>query len=117
MPEHHLNWRGQFEDFRTHFLASAEFDGSASGDGNIIFGLVGIAPNPRFSDFHFKNAEIAQLNLIIPGQSLGNVIEGLLDHVKDLLLAQICFFADTRYKMPFRESHSFIWFLSYIHLT
>lgn len=107
----------QLQDFRPHLFARPEFDRGASRDGHIIFGLVWVAADARLPNFYLKNPEISQLDLVVSRQSFRNVIQGLLHNVKDLLLSQVRFFANSRYKMPFGKSHSSIWFLSYMDLA
>jgi hypothetical protein len=107
----------QLQNFRAHFFAGAEFDGSAGRNGYIIFGLVWIAPDARLADFHLKNTEIPEFDLVVLGQSLGNVIEGFLHHVKYLLLSQVRFFADSRNQMPFSKSHILRFVSDLYHLT
>ena len=75
--------------------------------GTSVSGLFGLRPDARLADLDFKDAEVAQFHLVALGERLGDVIEGFLHHVKNLLLDEAGFVADADDKVAFCQSHSF----------
>src|SRR5262249_51935414 len=66
---------------------------------------VRIATNPRLAHFDFKNAEVAQLDLLAFSQGLGDVIERFLHDIQDLLLNQSRLLTDANHQVAFCQSH------------
>jgi hypothetical protein len=85
-----------------HNLASLEFHRGPCGDGKTASRLVRIAPNAWFGEPHFENSEVSQLDGITLGKGVGNVIEGSLHHVEDLMLHEARLISDGYYEFPFR---------------
>ena len=56
--------------------------------GTSVSGLFGIAADARLADFDFEDAEVAQFHLVALGQRFGDVVEGFLHHVENLLLTK-----------------------------
>lgn len=71
-----------------HDFAGFEFDGGAGRDGDLFFGLVGIASNTGLGEPHFKHAKVAQFDVAALGQSLRDDVENHLDHVENFMLRQ-----------------------------
>ena len=57
----------------------------------------GVAPDTRLCQSDFENAEIAQLDILSLGECFGNIIQGFLDDVENVLLNKPRLLADPHY--------------------
>ena len=79
-------FRGAEENALAHDLAGLELDRGAGGNNHVGFGFVRVASDAGFGQAHFKHPEISQFDIIAVGQTVGDVLQGFLDHVERLLL-------------------------------
>ena len=88
-----------------HFFPRLELDDAPLGDGNVVFRLVGVAPDSCLAGFDFKYPEVAKLNSIACGQRIRNVVQGLLDDVQNLRLNHPGLLADADYEFAFSHTY------------
>lgn len=67
--------------------------------------LVRVAANFGLPNLYNEHAEIAELDLVALGQRFGDVIQGLLNHIQDLVLNQPGFLVDANDEFAFGQSH------------
>jgi len=84
-----------------HFLAGLELDDRAGRDGHIPGRGVGVPPNPRLANLHLEDPEVAQLDGFAPGERVGDVVQGFLNHGQHLLLDEAGFLADAEDEVAF----------------
>lgn len=82
-----------------HFLAGLELHHGALRDGHVRLRRVGIAAHAGLAHLHFEHAEVAQLHLLAGGDGGGDVVEGFLDDIQNLLLDEASFVADPDYEV------------------
>ena len=101
------SWRGrrrQFEDRFPHLLARLKLNNGALRDWNVFFWAVRVAPNSGLAHLYFKDAKIAQFHRLSGCDSVGNEVEGALDHLQHFLLNLAGFFANPDYEITLCHS-------------
>ena len=80
-----------------HNLARLELNRCARGNHDIVFGLVGIAPDTRLGKPHFEDAKIPQLHILSFREGFSDVIECFLNYIENVLLNKPRLLADPHY--------------------
>lgn len=105
--ERGLHLFGRELDHRlAHFLAGLELHHGALRDGHVRLRRIGIAAHAGLAHLHFKHAEVTQLHLLACGEGGGDVVEGFLDDIQNLLLDEASFVADPDYEVALGHKES-----------
>ena len=80
-------------------LAGAELDHGALGNADDVLRLVRVAALALLADLDLENAEVAQLDVAAGDQLFGDVVEGLLDDLGDVVLDQTGLTGDTDHQI------------------
>ena len=76
---------GAQQDALAHNFAGLELYRCAGWNHDVVLGCR-VAPDTRLCQSDFENAEIAQLDILSLGECFGNIIQGFLDDVENVLL-------------------------------
>jgi len=98
-------FRGKFQHLGAHFFAGLELDDGPLGDRDIGRRCIWIASDPSLPDFDFEDSEISKFNRISFRERFGDIIEGLLNDVQDLLLRDVRVGADADNQVALCKCH------------
>lgn len=85
----------------THFFAGLELHHGSGRDGDIGFGGVGIAAHTCLAKFDFEDTKVSEFDGFAASDGIADVIQGLLNHIENLLLHQAGFVGNADYEVPF----------------
>lgn len=94
---------GKRSDFLTHDFSRFEFDRCPRRNGEIAARLVRVAPDTRFRELDFENAEITNLDIVSTREAFSDVVKRPLHNVEDLMLHHACLVTNFYHYVPFRQ--------------